>query len=772
MTTYRKILTFFTSFLLGSLLLAEEPQILDAVFIEAAPEDESILPTIRPVESVLMQPGNVLSTPRGVSTITKGQLERQNIQRIEELSPFITGAYSAPIFGNAGVPTIRGDLGEAYQNGQRKTFNRNVFPVSFNGVEAIDAVRGAPPAVFGFGNATGGYINLVTKRPFFDSWRTQIRGTVGKWDYYRGQIDTSGPINERLAVRISVDVLDSDSFYRLVSNDSVSVFGALTFRPSETLEIDVNAEYFTASYTEVLGTTRPTQDLIDRGIYITGSSVGEPGVPLFGNTFEPTGTVRIDGSQILLAPGDGANADVITAQAIVRKTLANDSTLVNRTYFEDVTAERFSSYFFNGYLPESYTFENRTEWNWEGELFGLNHNILAGVALRYEFRKSFVDILNQVFNPFDVTADPDTLRFPADQLFFVQPVPGTNFLAVPGGRYPREGMGPSVGLSATLRSELYNTGFFLQDRIELTERLSLLLGGRADFVWVDSEDPLPRAGNEAASDSYSTSLWSGSASLVWEPIDNLFTYVTLNRAAAVEGSGSSGGFGLNSNLGTGELNFIAPELFENSSELIELGAKYSFLQDTAFVGATLYHQERNRLNPRFNLPDEIRVRGVELEAIFQPNRNLSVGTNFSYSEANYKNGPLPGSIQTVPFFDPSQPSGNFGAYEQGDYRVPGLPRTLWNTFVNYNLESGFGAGAVLQTQGSQNLDLFGNVVIPSQHTLNLSAFYLGESLDVIVNVFNATDEFNWRPSATPFAGADLVTRELPRHWQITVRYRF
>lgn len=744
---------------------------LDPFRVETPPEHESIVPTVRPIESVWMQGGNVLEMPRSVSTLTRGQLEARNIQRIEELSPYVAGAVSAPIFGNAGVPTIRGDLGEAYQNGQRKTFNRNVFPVSFNGVESVELVRGAPPAVFGFGNATGGYLNFNTKRPHWNEWSGQVRASAGSWDSYRMQVDSGGRVSDRWAARVSVDWSDAGSFYRLVYNRSQSVFAALQFRPNERVTLDLNAEYFRASYTENPGTTRPTQELIDSGWYITGSSVGEHDSTLYGNTFEPTGRTRINGSQVLLAPGDGARARVFNSQAILR-VQGEEWDFVNRSYFEDVFAERHSSYYFVGFLPDSHTFENRSEWSRSVQVAGLHHDLLFGVAYRMEYRKSFVDILNQVFNPFDVTADPDTLRFPEDQLFFVQPVPGTRHLATPGGRYPREGMSPSVGLSATLNSTLHNFGYFVQDRIQLNEQWRLTLGGRLDHINVNSRDPLPRTGHAAAEASHRDVLYSGSASLSYRPQDSISAYFTLNRAAAVEGSGSSGGFGLNSNLDTGELNFIAPELFRNSSELAELGVKFSLLDDSLFLTGNVYTQKRNRLNPRFNLPDEIRVRGFESELVFQPNSRVSIGGNFSYSEANYIDGPLPGSIQTVPYFDPSQPSGNFGDFPSGDYRVPGLPRTMINAFGSYRFDTGFGTTLSMEKQGAQNLDLFGHVVIRSQYRLNLTLFYQRDPFEIFLHINNLTNEFNWRPSATPFAGADLVTRELPRHWQLTMRYRF
>lgn len=745
---------------------AQETIVLEKFVTEGTLGEDSVIPTVRPISSVLGREGSVLDAPRGVTTITKGQLEERNVQRIEDLSQFIAGAFTAPIFGNAGVPTIRGDLGEAYQNGQRKAFNRNSFPISFNGVEAVDAVKGAPPAFYGFGNATGGYVNFVTKKPFFDRQRTTLRAVVGEWDSYRWQIDTGGPITERLAYRVSYEGSDADSFYRLVQNDSQSLYAALAFKAKNGLTMDFNAEYMSAHFTENPGTTRPTQDLIDNGSYITGSSVQNGGTgSYFGNTFTPTGTVTIDGSQVLLAPGDGAYAKVFNAQNIVTLPLAAGGSVVNRTYFESVEAEKHSSYYFYSWLPESYTAENRTEMLMDFDTGSLKHEMIFGLSLRYEHRKSYVDILNEVFNAFDVTMDPSTLVLPRNQYFFVFQVPGKPYFATPGGRYPRPGLSLSTGLSATLESDLGAAGVFVQDQIRFGSKWSLLLSGRLDQLWVNSQDPFPRPGNAPVHDSIRSLLPSGTASLLFKPAAWSTLYMTVNQAAAVEGSSSSGGFGLTNNL-------LVSDTFENASVLVEAGAKASLLNNRLFAGVAVYEQRRNRTNTRYNLPDEIKVDGVELEAIYELSRVLNVGANFTYSHARYVNGPLPGSIQTTQAFSPSTPSGNFGGYPAGDYRVPGLPLWLFNTYASYVHTSGFGASVTLNMQGEQNLDLFGRVKIRDQHTWNAALFYKQQAWQLRLDFLNLTDEFNWRATSTPFAGADLVTRELPFNVRGSVKYTF
>ena len=735
---------------------------LEKFVAEGTVADDSVLPTVRPISSVLGRAGNVLDAPRGVSTITKGQLEERNVQRIEDLSQFIPGAFTAPVFGNAGVPTIRGDLGEAYQNGQRKAYNRNTFPVSFNGVESVDAIKGAAPAFFGYANATGGYINFVTKKPFFDRQRTTIRAVAGDWDSYRWQIDTSGPIGAKAAYRVSYEGSDADSFYRLVYNDSQSLYAALTFKPNERVTFDLNTEYMSAHFTENPGITRPTQDLIDHALYITGSSVQNGGTgSYFGNTFTPTGTVKIDGSQSLLAPGDEAFAKVWNAQGILSLDLGGGRLLKNSTYLETFEAEKHSSYYFYAWTPENHTAENRTELYCDFDAGTVSHKTISGISVRYEHNKSFVDIFNEWFNPFDVTQDPATLVYPRSRLYGVIPVPGKPYLALPGGTYPLPNGSKSVGFFTTRESDLGSAGVFLQDQVYLGSRWNLLLGARVDQLWVNSQDPLPLPGYAPAHDSIRATRPSGTASLVFKPTALSTLYLTLNRASAIDGHI---GLGLSNNQ-------LQPEAFRTYSELIEAGAKTSLLNERLFVGATAYYQRRNRTGFLSKLPDKIEVSGTEVEAVYQPNATVNFGANFTYSHASYLNGPE-GGIQTVPTFSPTVPSGTFASFPKGNYRLPSLPLWLFNSYASYTHASGLGASFSFSAQGEQNLDLFGIVKIRDQHTWNIAVFLKRKKWELRADFLNLTDELNWQAPSSPFTGADLITRQLPFHQQVSFKYAF
>lgn len=710
--------------------------------------------------SLLLGAASAREVPRAVTVLGRDLLADYAVASLEDLTPLVPGALSVPQYGIAGVPTMRGDLGETLQNGQRRAFNRNVFPPTFNGVEAVVAMTGAAPLPVGYTAGTGGVVDLATKRPDFSRPRAVVRAALGSWSERRGQVDVNRPLSDGVALRLSVERVEADSFYRFDGRRSWSGYLALAWRRPGGARWDFNAEAYAASFLENPGTNRPTQALIDEGLYTAGSSVQNGGTgSYFGNTFAPAGLVRIDGSQILAAPGDGATARDYTAQLTGRWLDGGGREWTSRTFFEGLSALKRAAYRFYSFTPESLTVEQRLEAREERAWAGRRHGLQWGASARGERRESFVEFFNEAINAFDLTLDPDTLRLPPSQWKFVLPVPGRpGEFAQSGGRY---GSPLSVGASQTLRSRLGSAGVFVQDRVELRPGWTLVAGGRLDLLSVRSEDPLPQPGFAAVRDGLTRWLPAGTASLVWNGARGLDLYATWQDVAAVESSGSTGGFGLTANR-------LPRELFANRNRLLELGVKAG-VPEAAWSGAlAVFQQRRSRTNARSGLPDDLLLRGVEAQGAWRISPAFDLSANAAYHDARYVDGPPPGNIATVPAFDPSRPSDNFGAYPRGDYRLPGVPRWTANLAFAVRPAGPFSGRVWSAWQGGQNLDLFGRVKLRAQHTWNAAVWWRRGAWECRVAGLNLTDEFNWRPTSTPFAGADLVTREPPRRWQASV----
>ena len=143
---------------------------LEKYTVSDVPITEQILPTVRPIGDVYgrrpqhhRHPALGLERQRGVDGGPHGQ-ERHGLRPVLARRLF-GGPVRHP--GRAVHPRRPGQI---YVDGQLSLFSRNSTPPSFNGVEAMDIVKGPGSAVYGpQGEGAGGYVDFVMKQPYFDA---------------------------------------------------------------------------------------------------------------------------------------------------------------------------------------------------------------------------------------------------------------------------------------------------------------------------------------------------------------------------------------------------------------------------------------------------------------------------------------------------------------------------------------------------------------------------------------------------------------------------
>ena len=253
---------------------------LEKFTVSDVPVDQQVLPTTHPVGSVFGDDRSILDTPRSVSVVNKAWMDDRNVKNAMDFAQFSPGVYSAAQYGIPGVPQIRGDLGQIYLNGQILPFSRNSTPLSFNGVESMDIVKGPGSAVYGpQGQGPGGYVNFVPKQPYFDHEHYDFTATWGDWvsghSYSNPEytIDFGGPLSEKLAYRVSYLGRYGDGFYLASKDETQDVYTALTYRLSSKTTLEWWAQGFATRTNEISGTNRVTQDFIWTGHYIAGPSI-------------------------------------------------------------------------------------------------------------------------------------------------------------------------------------------------------------------------------------------------------------------------------------------------------------------------------------------------------------------------------------------------------------------------------------------------------------------------------------------------------------------
>lgn len=754
---------------------------LDKFTVQGASENATALPT-EAVATSLFGPGlSILETPRSVDVLSKEVLREAGVRGLGDLVRLSPNTDTPDTFGVPSLPRIRGQEGEIFQNGMRRDGGNNGFglPISFNAFDRIDVVKGPATPVLGPTQRVGGYIDLRTKQPALDQPAGEFTLEAGSWDYYRGVLDFSSPINPgRSGLRLSWEHVNANSFYDFVLTRTDSVFVAYANKLNDRVRLDLNAEYFKARYSDNGGWNRPTQDLIDNGNYITGIGISPVtgAIPGPGAVISPTGVVKLSRSRVLTDPGDFSKAETFVAQAALEVKISPETSLTNRTFFQTLKKDQVNQNSFVEIIDEDYTIENRTElsrsfdFNFGG--MNLGNRSVSGLDLRFHHVVGYSQFNTEADAPIDLTAPIATRRIPNTTVLQLNPGlpqlrPGV--FVSPGFSY-----GGRFATSDTNETDHFQAGLFHQHDFRFSDRWSALVGGRIDFHDVDVRDPIPPTGFTAASDSISETQGAGNFSLVFAPTKQSSLYATYSYSESTSNA-LGGGFTLDGN------GKIPKERFNTQSELVEIGAKYSLLKDTLFLSTAAYHQTRDLRN-RDGSNSKLNVQGVEAALTYRPNRNVFGVFGVSYADARFDNQVVfqgTGSINDA--FNNSRPdlirgtgigSPRFAAFPAADHRFPGLPRVSVNALARYAFDNGLGGSVGGVWTGEQNLDVLGRVVIPSQITINAAVFYRQPRYEVRLEVLNATNEKNFATIFNGYFGADLVMPLEPARFRFSATYRF
>jgi len=770
------VLPLLLSVFLTAILNAAPDQIvgeLQDYVVEGITDDALIIPIGKPVESVFGMDKNIMAIPRGVSVINQTLLNDRGVDDVSEIVAFSPGAYAPGSFGNNTTPNIRGDVAETYINGQRRSANLFGVDPGFNSVAAIDLVRGPGSVTYGPGFQSGGYINYVTKKARFDQRNTTVTLNFGSWapghhSFFNNklQIDTNIPlIEDKLAIRISYEGQENDTFFENNGgrDDFQDIFFTATWKANDRLTFDLDAHYTWQAAPQLLGANRPTQQLIDNDLILTGG-ITSPAVfnPDFTVKANVTGLTGFNPEDTLLSTGDFSNANSVNTQLVSALEISPNLKLINRTFGEFINRRRFHEFSYAEYV-EQLTFENRTELHLQTEAFGRSHDILTGITLRYEEREAYVNYFNYYPNLFDITAN-NTFR--AADVLGVFGTPG------PGGQLF---FGPNAGLPETTHSKVWNPALFWQHEFSPADEWSLLYGVRGDAYFADVTDPLPSSG--ALNDQQDFYNGSFNVSLTYQPSVTMSFYATFNRTSAVNGSTTGGGIMLFGGQ-------IDKRDFRTRSDLYELGARFSLLDNRLYTTITLFRQERDRTEFGGTTSD-IRVDGIELEAIYQPTQNFYLLSNLSYTEANYRNsspfvlgGADLNNLYDTVIADLVNPArlapASFGGVQllPGNYRLSGISRLIFNFGSHWRMDSGLGFSFWGNVQSPQQGNLANQYTIPTQFTLNATVSWQRPGWEASVSFLNFTDEDNWVHNGDEFGSNVFISRALPLRIEGRLRWRF
>lgn len=466
-------------------------------------------------------------------------------------------------------------------------------PRDLSGIESVEVLKGPRAALFGRGEP-GGTVNLVTKRPTFETGG-QVRLSAGSFDTWRADGDWTAPLTDRVAVRLVGFHEDAGSFRDTVETLKYGASPSVALQLTPATLLIYELEY---SHKEIP---------FDRGVVAIDGELG-----------------RIPESRFLGEPGDGPlESDVLGHQIELQHAFNEDWNLMLGATVRDTTLEGFST---------------------EAELTSARQRLLVdGETLtrqrryrNYDARYSVVrgEISGRFMTgPVEhrILAGADTDRFENDQVFRRARAPtlatnptlaqlqAINVFNPVYGQYPL----PNPALLTDRLDIQESTGLFLQDQIALTDRLEVRVGLRYDDYAQSFEN---RLNNTEVSQSYSQT--SPQFGLVYRVSDAVSIYSV---------------YGENFRPLSGT-DFDGNPFDPNQSRSVEGGIKF-LLRDGALAGTvSVFRIEQENIlvsdpvNAGFSIAGgEAESQGFEVDLQGRLTDTLSLWLSYAFVDASLSN---------------------------------------------------------------------------------------------------------------------------------------
>ncbi|MDE0692746.1 MAG: TonB-dependent siderophore receptor [Gammaproteobacteria bacterium] len=334
-------------------------------------------------------------------------------------------------------------------------------PRDLAGVDSVEVLKGPRSALFGRGEP-GGTVNLITKRPEFET-ASDFRATYGRWDQMRleGDVQTTPASNDELGVRIVAFYEDAGSFRDTVETERVGLYPSVTWDVSDATSVTYELEF-----TE--------QEIpFDRGVAYSDTYGFTPRETFVGEPGDGPITTEVLGHQFEAQHNFSDNWSLLAGLGYRDTSFEGNASETNfggrQTYFLD---GRTLSRFFRYRNFASDYFVARAEVAGEFDTGALRHRLLVGTDYDRFDISHFILRYRPGWFPGDT--DVSTLDPAAYLLLDIfNPV---------YGRFPQPVPGPNTNRDENLTG----FGIYLQDQIDVTDRLQVRVGLR----WDDFEHDL------------------------------------------------------------------------------------------------------------------------------------------------------------------------------------------------------------------------------------------------------------------------------------------
>lgn len=617
--------------------------------------------------NALKTPVPVLDVPQSVSIVTDEDIRKQGFREISDIVRYIPGVNTSQGEGHRDAVVFRGirSTADFYMDGVRDDVQ---YYRSLYNLEQVEVLRGPNALLFGRGGA-GGIINRVTKKAVIG----EEFGSVDVGTDTFGSLDLAYDYNvsstDDSAFRINIHTDSLANHRDFYDGERVGVNPTMRFVMSDDTTLDLSYEYI------------DHERFIDRGVPTIN---GAPDESLIDIVF---GTPKINTTTLEATVFRGTISHVFSDTRKGNLTIHSSS-------FEKMYQNLYASGY-DGTLVTMDGYRDPTERDKfiissnlvnEIKVGSVKHTILLGAELidtennnlRYDTFWATTSDDNEVFDitrPMDFTVNAD-------------------------------GIATSVDFATTLKSKTSSdikvTSIYMQDQIDLTNNIKLMIGGRHDSFDITVADI-----KNMTSESRKDTEFSPRAGLVFKPSEEMSLYWSFSQSFLPRSGEQYKALSVTSAR-------LDPDVFESN----EIGLKYD-ISPRLNLTLSYFNSEQTRAERDNNTGENSEVRGLTVDGLEvqlkgQLTDRLDVMVGFSSLDGETGSGGEPREI----------------------------PDHTFSLYAKYQVNDKYGLAFGMTRQGELKIkDNNPGLVLPKFTRVDLGAYYrFPNGLELQVNIENLNDE--------------------------------
>ena len=628
--------------------------------------------------NAIKTPTPIVNVPQSLSIITDDEMLKKSMRSVGDIIRYTPGVNTSQGEGHRDAVVFRGvrSTADFFQDGARDDVQ---YYRSLYNIEQVEILRGPNALLFGRGG-TGGALNRVTKKAMIGSDARTVNVGMDSFGAFDLAADVNMDLSDTMALRLNVhsDTLENHRDY--YDGDRLGFNPTLRMQLSADTTLDLSYEHI------------DHERFIDRGIPTANNEPVKAFAGIvFGDKDNNIHTVEASVFRATVSHvfSDTRKGNLSVTSNSFEKMYQNtyaashtaDSGVVTMDGYHDPT-ER-DNFIVTGSLVNELIIGNTT------------HTVLTG------FESIDTENGNFRYNTYWTSKDCSVSGYDQESFNITDPM---DFTVTAGGLPTAVEYTNPCSLKTDTQTDISVTSFYIQDQVDLTDNIVLVLGGRHDTFDVTVDDI-----KNGTSASREDSEFSPRMGVIFKPRDAVSIYYSYSESFAPR-SGEQYKKLTGGAPGSGET--LRPDYFENT----ELGVKVDLSSDLSLTAA-YFDSEADKAgydgsSAEYIVERGLVVDGIELELKGRVNDNLDV--TFGYTSMEGKNGTK-------------------------DARE--IPETMYSMWANYEVNPKLGWAVGIMHQGESLIKDGGSQILPEYTRFDAAVYYMiSDDFSLQLHMENLTDE--------------------------------